>query len=63
MDYVGEDFYGEKLKVEIGELVSLEKEFESFEELKEKIKQDINLVKNSFKILNSFNPMFINHYL
>ncbi len=45
LNYVGEDFYGEELLVDVGEKVSELEKFESREELKEKIKNDLNKIR------------------
>ncbi len=47
-DYTGQDIYGEKLQVEYLEKVSEIEIFEKKEDLVEKIKKDINLVKSFF---------------
>ncbi|MBT4121161.1 MAG: hypothetical protein HOA57_01750 [Candidatus Magasanikbacteria bacterium] len=46
LDYAGEDFYGEVLEVEIGERISDLIEFKDEEELKTKIKEDLQKIKN-----------------
>ena len=46
LDYVGEDFYGESLEVEIGERISDLIGFKDTEELKNKIKEDLEKIKS-----------------
>jgi len=49
LDYVGEDFYGKSLEVEIGEKISDLVKFKDEEELILKIKEDIEKIKNPKK--------------
>ena len=47
IDYGGDDFYGETLEVEVGEKINEMYEFETREELVEKIGKDIEEISNS----------------
>jgi riboflavin kinase/FMN adenylyltransferase len=49
LDYDGDDFYGEILEVEVGERVSNLQKFESFEDLKVKIRQDLEKIQEIIK--------------
>ncbi|MBP7992413.1 MAG: riboflavin kinase [Candidatus Magasanikbacteria bacterium] len=48
LDYVGADFYGEKISVEAVQKVSAIERFDSVEELKEKISSDVEMVRQYF---------------
>ena len=49
LDYTGEDFYGEILKVEVGDMVSDLQKFESVEDLRVKIKGDLEKIHEVIK--------------
>lgn len=49
LDYVGEDFYGEILEVEVGDRISDLIKFENIEELKTKIKKDLEKIQEVIK--------------